>query len=107
MGNSRNRDLREGTKIIFADGEERTVYPLTIRQMRKFNKVVKNLQVDQEDGAANLDDDQITNMIEAVSIVLAKDYPDIAEDRDGLEDLVDMKCFNEVLMSAMGVDPNA
>ena len=104
MTGSRNKDLREGTKVIFADGQQRTIYPLTIRQMRKFNKVIENISTEAD---AKLDDEQITNMIEAVSIALEKEYEDIAADKDGLEDIVDMKSFNQVLMAAMGVDPNA
>lgn len=97
------RVLREGREITFADGEVRTIYPLTIRQLRKFMKAVKDLKVDDTE---SMTDDDVDKMVEAAAIALEKDYPDVAKDVDGLEDLLDLKCFNELLSAAMGADPN-
>lgn len=100
---AKNVDYREGQEIIFADGEKRRIRPLTIRQMRKFMKVVQNLG-DIE--GSSMDDGQIDLMMEAIAIALEKDYPEIAADRDALEDVVDMKSFNGIMAAAMGTDPN-
>lgn len=100
---TKNVDYREGKEIVFADGEKRRIRPLTIRQMRKFMKVVQHLG-DVEGGS--MDDAQIDLMMEAISIALEKEYPEIASDRDALEDVVDMKSFNDIMSAAMGTDPN-
>lgn len=100
---TKNVDYREGQEIVFADGEKRRIRPLTIRQMRKFMKVVQHLG-DIENGS--MDDSQIDLMMEAIAIALEKEYPEIAADRDALEDIVDMKSFNNIMSAAMGTDPN-
>lgn len=95
--------VREGREIIFADGQKRTIYPLTIRQLRKFMKAAKGLdKVENEE----LTDEQVDKMIEAAAIALEKDYPAEASDIDALEDLLDLKSFNALLSAAMGTDPN-
>lgn len=103
MATKTNVDFREGVEVVFADGVKRKIRPLTIRQMRKFMKSIKDL--DALD-SANLDDDQIDKMVEAAVIALEKDYPDIASDRDALEDIIDMKSFGILISAAMGADPN-
>jgi hypothetical protein len=45
-------------------------------------------------------------MVEAAAIALEKANPDLAADRDQLEDLLDMRSFNELLAVAIGADPN-
>jgi hypothetical protein len=103
MATKSNVDFREGIDIVFADGEKRKVRPLTIRQMRRFMKAVKDLG--DFDGTT-MDDDQIDKMIEAAAIALEKEYPDIAADKDALEDIIDMKSFGILMTAAMGADPN-
>jgi hypothetical protein len=46
-------------------------------------------------------------MVEAAAIILEKIAPEIAEDSDALEDILDIKSFNEMISAAMGTDPNA
>lgn len=98
------KSLREGKKITFADGKERVVYPLTIRQLRKFIKAMKELQTDKP--SSEMSDDEIDLMVQAASIALEKVDPDLAADLEGLEDVLDIKIFNELLAAAMGADPN-
>ncbi len=97
-----SNELREGREIVFADGVVRKVYPLTIRQLRKFLRAIAGLNIATD----TLSDEDIDKMIGAVSIVLEKDYPNLTEDPEGLEDIVDLKSFNELLSVAMGADPN-
>tara|TARA_R100001463_G_C3436211_1_gene212034 strand:+ start:55 stop:336 length:282 start_codon:yes stop_codon:yes gene_type:complete len=84
---------------MFADGVERTVYPLTIRQLRKFMKIADKLEVTSEDG---LSDQDIDNMIEAAAIALQKVDPDLANDAEALEDALDLRCFASVMAASMG-----
>lgn len=90
-----------GKEIIFADGEKRTIKPLTIRNLRKFMKIVKDLKMED-----NLNDDDIDVMVEAASIALLAVDPKLAEDKDALEDALDLRCFGELMNAAMGSDPS-
>ena len=68
-----NKDLVTGTKI--AIGEETVeVRPLTIRQLRRFVKVVSNLNFEDQ---TELSDEDIDRMIEAASIALEKAAPEL------------------------------
>ena len=102
-----NKDLREGQEIIFADGVNRKVFPLTIRQLRSFMKIADTLNVDSE---AGLTDADIDNMVSAAAIALQKVDPDLANDEDALEDALDLKCFGALMAASMGnevtEDPN-
>lgn len=98
-----NKDLHQGTAIVFADGKTRVIKPLTIRQLRKFMKIANDLNVNDE---STMSDADIDKMVEAAAIALAKVDPDLAEDPDALEDVLDLRCFGELMAAAMGNDPN-
>lgn len=98
-----NKDLHQGTAIVFADGKTRTIKPLTIRQLRKFMKIANELNVGDE---ASMSDDDIDKMVEAAAIALAKVDPELADDAEALEDVLDLRCFGELMAAAMGNDPN-
>ncbi len=102
-----NKDLRDGQEIIFADGVNRKVFPLTIRQLRSFMKIADKLNVDSD---AGLSDADIDNMVSAAAIALQKVDPDLANDEDALEDALDLKCFGALMAASMGnevaEDPN-
>src|SRR6056300_110122 len=100
---AQNKDLHEGVEIVFADGNKRVIKPLTIRQLRKFMKVANELKTDDE----GMTDADIDRMVEAASIALAKVDPDLAGDPEGLEDILDLRCFGELMSAAMGADPNS
>jgi len=100
---AQNKDLHEGVEIVFADGNKRVIKPLTIRQLRKFMKVANELKTDDE----AMTDADIDRMVEAASIALAKVDPDLAGDPEGLEDILDLRCFGELMSAAMGADPNS
>jgi hypothetical protein len=97
----KNKDIIGGTEILFADGKKRVVRPLTIRNLRKFMKVVKDLKTDD-----NLEDKDIDVMVEAAGIALISVDPELAEDTEALEDALDLRCFGELMNAAMGSDPS-
>jgi hypothetical protein len=101
VANDKNKDLFLGTDIVFADGKTRTIRPLTIRNLRKFMKVVKDLKTED-----NLNDEDIDVMVEAASIALLAVDPELAEDTEALEDALDLRCFGELMNAAMGSDPS-
>lgn len=96
-----NKEIALGKEILFADGVKRTIKPLTIRNLRKFMKSVKNLK-----GEENLSDDDIDIMVEAAGIALATVDPELASDKEKLEDLLDLRSFGELMSAAMGSDPS-
>jgi hypothetical protein len=98
-----NNDLFKGTEIVFADGKKRTIKPLTIKHLREFMKVANEMKSDNE---AGMTDEDIDKMISAASIALRKADPELAADRDALEDILDLRTFAEVMAAAMGSDPN-
>lgn len=96
----KKNSLERGTEVVFADGEARLIKPLTIRQLRSFINIQKKLTVEDTD----LNEEQIDLMIEAASIVFKTVNPDITNEE--LEDLLDMRSFNDMFAAAMGADPN-
>lgn len=98
-----NNDLFKGTEITFSDGKKRTVKPLTIKHLREFMKVANEMKTDNE---AGMTDEDIDKMISAASIALRKADPELAANRDALEDILDLRTFGEVMAAAMGNDPN-
>jgi hypothetical protein len=98
---TKNKDLFAGTEILFADGKTRVIKPLTIRQLRKFMKAVKDLNTEE-----GISDEDIDVMIEAAAIALATVDPELAEDPDALEDILDLRSFGELMSAAMGSDPS-
>src|SRR5688572_682324 len=93
-------DVRKGEDIIFADGVTRTVYPLTIKSLRKFVKIVDYMR--DLDDMTSISDDDIDTMMNAAEIILEKVDPQLAADRDVLEDTVDLASFGKMMSVAMG-----
>jgi hypothetical protein len=98
-----NTDLFKGTEITFSDGKKRIVKPLTIKHLREFMKVANEMKSNDE---AGMTDEDIDKMIAAASIALRKADPELAANRDLLEDILDLRTFGEVMAAAMGNDPN-
>ena len=99
----KNKDLYKGVDILFADGKTRTIKPLTIRQLRKFMKVVSEMRTTED----QLSDEDIDKMVQASAIALQKVDPELSEDLDALEDILDLRSFNLIMGAAMGSDPNS
>jgi hypothetical protein len=98
-----NKDIRAGYEIVFADGKTRLVKPLTIRQLRKFMKVANQMRDLDE---ASMTEEDVDRMVESAAIALATVDADLAADPDALEDILDLRCYGELMAAAMGNDPN-
>lgn len=94
-------DIRPATKVTLIDGTVVEIRPVALRKVRKLMKVIKGL----ETGGDELNDDAIDKMVEATCIVLSGLH-DAADDAEAMEDLIDLRSFNELLGAAMGTDPN-
>lgn len=93
-------NIRPGVEIVFSD-KVRTIYPVSLRQLRKLNSVMKQMETVEDD------DVSVDLMVEAACIILEAIEPDIAADPEQVEDLLDIKSFNQLISAAMGADPNA
>jgi hypothetical protein len=93
-------NVRKGVEIDFADGVTRSVYPLNIKQLRKFVKIIGKMK--DLENMNELSDEDIDIMVDAAAIVVAAVDKDLAEDREALEEALDLKCFNELMGIAMG-----
>lgn len=99
-----NNDLFKGVEITFSDGKKRTVKPLTIKNLREFMKVANNMK--QSNDEAGMSDEDIDKMVAAAAIALKKADPELAADKDALEEVLDLSTFAQVMAAAMGNDPN-
>ena len=97
----KNKDILAGKEITFADGKTRTIKPLTIRNLRKFMAVVKDLKTED-----TLSDADIDIMVEAAGISLATVDPELGNNKEKLEDVLDLRSFGELMSAAMGSDPS-
>lgn len=99
-----NNDLFKGVEINFSDGKKRTVKPLTIKNLREFMKVANNMKQSGDEGG--MSDEDIDKMVAAAAIALKKADPELAADKDALEEILDLSTFAQVMAAAMGNDPN-
>lgn len=99
----KNPNLYNGKEIMFADGKTRVVKPLTLKHLREFMKVANNMKADDQTG---MTDEDIDKMVTAASIALRKSDPELAADREALEDVLDLKTFSDLMAAAMGDNPN-
>lgn len=93
-------DVRKGVEIQFADGNKRNIYPLTIKSLRKFVKVINEMR--DLDDMMSMSDEDIDKMMDAAAIILQKVDPNLAENRDALEEAVDIASFTQMMSVAMG-----
>ena len=101
---SNNADMFKGKEIVFADGKTRVVKPLTIKNLREFMKVANNMKTNNDEGG--MTDEDIDKMVSAAAIALKKADPELAADREALEEILDLNTFAQVMAAAMGNDPN-
>jgi hypothetical protein len=93
-------NIRPGVEVSFSD-KTRTIYPVSLRQLRKLNAVMKEMENSEDD------DKSVDLMVEAAQVILSAIEPEIADDPELVEDLLDIKSFNQLISAAMGTDPNA
>lgn len=97
--------MRAGTEVVFSDDVTRTIRPLSIKQLRKFVKIIDKMG-DASADATSMSEEEIDTMVEAAAIILEKVDAKLANDTDALEDIVDIVVFNEMMGIAMGAaDP--
>lgn len=98
-----SNEVRPGVEINFED-KVRTVYPVSLRQLRKLRTALENVNFDEETGYP--DDDTIDGMVKAAMVILEKIDPELSANYEEVENLVDIRSFNLMVAAAMGADPN-
>lgn len=84
--------------VTLQDGEELTVRPLNIKNLREFMKVIKKFSQVEDDI------DGLDIMLEACQVALRKDHEEISENKEYLEDNLDMDSIAQILRVSGGVD---
>ena len=90
-------------KVTLQDGKELVVRPLNIKNLRKFMEVVQKFQEIEDESEM----EGLELMLDCVQIALAKNAPEIADDRDYLEENLDIHNIYQIMNVAGGVDMSA
>ena len=95
----------EVVNIQLSNGQEIEIRPLTIKNLKKFTTIVKKLsEVDLEDEMAAMD-----IFIEAGMVCMQQFNPELAEDKEVFEDIIEVPTLMKILEVAGGLklsDPN-
>ena len=97
--------LHEGTELTLMDGSKITVRPLKISLLRPFLKKFEGIAEVAEDN-----DKSTTILIECVQIAMKQYKPELAEDMEKLEDVLDLPTVYQIIEAASGIklqDANA
>lgn len=87
-------------EIVLQNGDTVEVRSLNIKALRKFMDVVAKLNdLKEEDGVLG----QVDILVEACSIALEKSAPELAKDREALENALDVPTMWKILDVAGGV----
>lgn len=91
-------NINEEKTITLVDGQEIKIRPLKISLLRTFMKKFEEIQE-----VANDNDKSMNILMECVQIAMKQYKPEIAEDREALEDNVDLPTVYRIIEEASGV----
>lgn len=94
-----------GTQLVLMDGTKISVRPLKISLLRPFMKKFEQIAAVAEDN-----DKSMTLLLECAQIAMKQYSPEIAEDIDKLEEILDLPTVYQIIEAASGVklaDANA
>jgi hypothetical protein len=97
--------VHEGTELTLMDGSTVTVRPLKISLLRPFLKKFEAIAEVAEDN-----DKSTTILIECVQIAMKQYRPELSEDLEKLEDVLDLPTVYKIVEAASGIklqDANA
>lgn len=89
------------TKVTLIDGTEIEVRPLKISLLRPFMKKFESIADIADDN-----DKSMTVLIECVQVALKQYKPELAEDLEKLEELLDLPTVYKIVEGASGVKLN-
>lgn len=85
-------------EIQLQDGKKLTLKPLSIRDLRRFMEVMGKTSNTQTE------DEALSVLIEACGIVIEKAIPEVKENKEMLEDLLDIPTINRIIKVCGGID---
>lgn len=91
-------NINEEKTITLVDGQEIKIRPLKISLLRTFMKKFEEIQE-----VANDNDKSMNILMECVQIAMKQYKPELAEDREALEDNVDLPTVYRIIEEASGV----
>lgn len=94
--------MYDTVELELQDGTLVEIKPLPIKRLRRFMNAIQNL--DSEGKAKGDDRDQLDVFLDCAAIVLEKKYPQVANDREALEDLLDVPTMIKMLEVAGSID---
>ena len=87
-------------EIQLQNGATVKLKPLTIKELRKFMKVIQKTQ------EVTSEDETLTILIEACAVALEKQLPELVKDKDAFEDTLDVPTINRIQGNiSSGVSP--
>ena len=90
-------------EIQLQNGQTVKLKPLSIKELRKFMEAI------QKTSNVTTEGETLTILIDACAIALEKQLPELVNDRDALEDVLDVPTMNRILEVCGGIkldDPN-
>lgn len=90
-------------EVELQDGTVVTVRPLSIKLLRKFMEVMKKMDTKMSE------EENLDILVEACGVALERQVPDIAKNRENLEDALDVPTMWKIIEVAGGIkmsDPN-
>jgi ASC-1-like (ASCH) protein len=97
----------ETVDIKLTDGTELQLRPLTIKNLKEFNKIIKKIGTSD----VQSEDDAMEIFIEAGLVCMKQFYPALSEDKEAFEDAIEVPTLMKILEVAGGLkltgdDPN-
>jgi hypothetical protein len=97
--------VHEGRELVLMDGSKISVRPLKISLLRPFMSKFEKVAEVAEDNEKSM-----ALLMECVQIAMQQFNPELAQDKDKLEDILDLPTVYEIIEAASGVklsDANA
>jgi hypothetical protein len=90
----------ETVEIKLSNGEEISIKPLTIKNLKKFTQVIKKL----DDENVKTEEDAMEIFIEAAMVCMEQFSPDLAKDKEKFEDVIEVPTLMKILEVAGGLN---
>jgi hypothetical protein len=95
----------EVVDIQLSNGQDISIKPLTIKNLKKFTEVVKKL----DDANITTEEQAMEIFIEAGMVCMAQFSPELSQDKELFEDIIEVPTLMKILEVAGGLkmnDPN-
>ena len=96
-----NTNVNEENQITLIDGTKIKVRPLKISLLRSFMKKFEGIQAVADDNEKSMD-----LLMECVHIAMQQYKPELAEDKDALEEILDLPTVYKIVEEASGINLN-